>query len=519
MILESSILLLCADLAQRLHMPFVIRVGAPPAPLTRIEPSRGIFRGIAQEMSGVSYKNAIKCLNTLQTNYGAIQEIHKQRALGKAPRDPEQIREMNEWVRRIGYSPVEFNRMRPIHVTGTKGKGSVCAFVRSILLQHKKAGKVGLYSSPHLKSVRERIMIDNSPIHEEKFAKYFFDVYERLDNTSSDPSRFPRLLTSVKPMYFRFLTLVSFHAFMEENVDNAIYEVGMGGEYDATNIIVQPTACAITSLGLDHTAVLGNTVEQIAWNKSGIFKPGAPAYTIDDQPAEAMKVLRERAAEKKVSKFEVVSVHPQIKGLTMGLSGKFQEKNATLACYLAAEGLGITIDNSKPLPDTFIAGLLNTSLPGRCQVLEKPNAKWFIDGAHTAESLDVAAEWFAQTVDKTKPITLVFNQQKRDNAEELLLCLHRALAKFDIHPTKACFSTNQSFDKGFQDDMISFNVSKDAVDQLTVQRKLAEVWQKLVPSADVQVFSSLEQVVKQADGQVFATGSLLMIGGLLAVID
>lgn len=488
---------------------------------TSARPNKGTLqsRETPPLMSSVSYKNAIKYLNTLQTNYGAIQEIHKQWALGKPPRDPELIPEMNEWVRRIGYSPAIFDKFRPIHVTGTKGKGSVCAFVQSILLQHKKAGRIGLYTSPHLKSVRERIMIDGSPISEEKFAQYFFEVYERLENTSSDPSRFPRMLAAAKPMYFRFLTLVSFHAFIEEKVDHAIYEVGMGGEYDATNVFVQPSVCAVTSLGLDHTAVLGNTVEEIAWNKSGIFKPGAPAYTIDDQPPGAMNVLKERAQEKKVSKFEIVSVHPQIEGLTMGLRGKFQEKNATLACYLAAESLGITIDNSTPLPETFKSGLLNATWPGRCQIIDKASTKWFLDGAHTAESLHAAAEWFSETVDKSKPVTLVFNQQKRDNVEELLLGLHKALTQFGIYPAKAYFTTNQSFDRGFQDDMVSLNVSKDAVEKLTVQRKLAEVWRSLDPTAEVKVFPSLEQVVRHVDGQVFATGSLLMVGGLLAALD
>ncbi|KAG7827071.1 hypothetical protein KL920_005069 [Ogataea angusta] len=248
-----------------------------------------------------TYKDAITALNSLQSNAATIEAAR--RAAGA--NNSRLIPEMLEWTRRIGYKPQDLDRLNVIHVTGTKGKGSTCAFATSILLQYRspaqvpgaKITKIGLYTSPHLKSVRERLVINGKPISEALFTKYFFDVWDRLSTSASDPERFPEMGPGVKPAYFRFLTLLSFHAFASEKVDTAVYEVGVGGEYDSTNIFVHPTACGISSLGIDHTAVLGDTLEKIAWNKAGIFKQGAACFTVE-QPEAALRVIRERAAER-----------------------------------------------------------------------------------------------------------------------------------------------------------------------------------------------------------------------------
>ncbi len=117
--------------------------------------------------------------------------------------------------------------------------------------------------------VRERIRIDGSPLSKEKFAKYFFNVWDRLENAASKAGDvdFPD-----KPAYFRYVTLMSLHAFVEEKVDAVIFEVGIGGEYDCTNIIEDPIVTGISSLGLDHQALLGETIGEIAWHKAGIMK-------------------------------------------------------------------------------------------------------------------------------------------------------------------------------------------------------------------------------------------------------
>lgn len=471
-------------------------------------------------MSSRDYNAAISCLNKLQTNFAVIEEMNKS---GKPLRDEDLVPEMLEWTRRIGYKPEDFDRMNVLHITGTKGKGSTSAFVQSILLKYQQAGQiknVGLYTSPHLKSVRERIMINGKPLSKEKFAEYFFQVYDRLDSTSSPADRFPRMGDGVKPNYFRYLTLVSFHAFVSENVDAAVYEVGIGGEYDSTNVFVHPVATAVTSLGIDHVNVLGDTIEKIAWNKAGIFKRNTPAYTIDDQPASALRVLEDRAEEKHC-KLNVVGILPQLGNISLGLQGDFQRKNATIATYLAAERVKQEINRETPLPPKFVEGLESASWPGRCQVLKTEHNTWYIDGAHTHESLAEAAKWFASARDPQKPVALLFNQQKRDEVAKLLQTLYGALTSLGVRVQAAYFSTNQSWEAGFQADMISHNVSREQVDKLVIQKQLAQVWHESDQATNVQVCSSLEEVVRKVPqgAEVLVTGSLLMVGGLLAVLE
>ena len=218
-----------------------------------------------------SYKEAVDKLNSLQSNASLLEQLRK-----AGPRmNHQSLPEMRVYFKRIGYEPKDFDKLNLIHVTGTKGKGSTSALTQSIL-HHYGQIKTGLFTSPHLVAVRERIRINGVPLSEEKFAKYSQDVWERLEATKTtvfdqDDLRQQREHPD-KPIYFRYLTLVALHAFVEEKVDCAILEVGVGGEYDSTNVIEKPVVCGITALGLDHVSVLGDTIDQIAWHKAGIMK-------------------------------------------------------------------------------------------------------------------------------------------------------------------------------------------------------------------------------------------------------
>lgn len=176
----------------------------------------------------------------------------------------------------------------------------------------------GLYTSPHLCAVRERIRINGHPLPEKIFAKYFFQVWDRLSshNSSSDsqshalePIPDPHVpqdhYTSIpeKPVYFRFLTLLSFHLFLSLKIKLTVLEVGMGGTYDSTNVVPRPLVTGVTALGLDHTFMLGDTVEEIARNKGGIFKQGVPALAVVQEKSakRGEGVLRDRAEELEVS--------------------------------------------------------------------------------------------------------------------------------------------------------------------------------------------------------------------------
>ena len=213
-------------------------------------------------------------------------------------------------------------------------KISGSAFVNSILSVHQNVHgtprKVGLYTSPHLIAVRERIRINSEPIAEDVFARYFFEVWDALEESALREGRDPKN----KPVYFRFLTLMSFHVFISEGVDAAVYEVGIGGAWDSTNIFETPAATGITTLGIDDVAVLGDTIEQISWHKSGIFKENCPAFTVEQVPSAA-RVLQDRAACKKVQ-LETVKINPAISEYKIVPDADFQRQNASLAVALVS---------------------------------------------------------------------------------------------------------------------------------------------------------------------------------------
>ncbi|KAI9854487.1 MAG: Folylpolyglutamate synthetase [Trichoglossum hirsutum] len=450
--------------------------------------------------------------------------------------------------------PSDLNRLNLIHVAGTKGKGSTCAFISSILSQYlpsipqnpstQKAliSKIGLYTSPHLRAVRERIQINNTPLSESLFAQYFFEVWDRLERSAAQEGR-----SDEKPSYFRFLTLMAFHTYLQEGVDSAIIEVGIGGEHDSTNIIERPTVVGITSLGVDHTIVLGDTIEEIAWHKAGIMKTGVPAFTVP-QPERAMPVLGQRAEERNVQ-LTIVNRHPELEGIHLGLDADFQKSNASLAVTMAAshlQSLGGDIQAVDHLPLEFKRGLQLVRWGGRCEIRREGAIEWYIDGGHTLESIEVVGTWLASkltpaTTNPDNPQTprrkriLLFNQQTRD-ASALATALYSTLvsALSDAHPfTHTIFCSNLTFaDRGYAPDLFSINyvpVSPDIV-ALSAQRKLADTWKELDPCTDVRVVRTIEEAVGLVRGITgtgdeseraicLVTGSVHLVGGFLEVLE
>lgn len=266
-----------------------------------------------------TYANALHLLSLLQSNKTIISLFAT--APNASDINASALPEMRLWLARAGYPPqaLATSNLRILHVAGTKGKGSVCAFTTSILRQYPAAvvGKVGTYTSPHLVSVRERICVDGRPLSQERFAAYFFELWNRLSDAAraagdevegGDGELAGADGPATKPFYFRFLTLLAVHVFVREGVRSAVVECGIGGEYDSTNVFPPEivTVSAVTQLGIDHVGMLGDTVEKIAWHKAGIFKKGVPAYTYQsgrpaDESDSVMKVLNERAEEKGTS--------------------------------------------------------------------------------------------------------------------------------------------------------------------------------------------------------------------------
>ncbi|SZF05728.1 unnamed protein product [Blumeria hordei] len=274
-----------------------------------------------------TYEDAITLLNTLQASYRSPKA--RQEIIPKTSSSPND--NIRACLRLLGYEISDLNKLKILHVTGTKGKGSTCAYAESILNQYRLSLnvplKIGLYTSPHLISVRERIRINSVSISRDNFTKYFFQVWDCLESA-------PTIDGLSKPLekigYFRFLTLLSYHTFMQQDVNVAIYEVGVGGENDSTNVVEAPVATGISIIGIDHTAALGSTIQEIAWRKAGIMKKDCPNFTVE-QESEAMEIIQKRAVERHVESCHVVETLPQLEAVRIQPDMPFQRINASLA--------------------------------------------------------------------------------------------------------------------------------------------------------------------------------------------
>lgn len=201
------------------------------------------------------------------------------------------------------------------------------------------------------------------------------------------------------PFYFKYLTLMSYHVFLRERVDTAIYEVGVGGEYDATNIVESPAVTGITSLGIDHVNTLGETLKEIAWHKAGIQKLGVPSLTVN-QPSDAMSVIETRARERDVQSLRVVNIDSRLQNVKIRPDADFQRLNASLAIALTETALQKLDPGFKTslesLPQDFVDGLEQVVWHGRCEKKIEDNIIWHLDGAHTADSIKIACRWFGE---------------------------------------------------------------------------------------------------------------------------
>lgn len=475
-----------------------------------------------------TYNDAINALNSLQSNYANIMAVRN----AGIKKNEMSLLEMREWTRRIGYETAEFDKLNMIHITGTKGKGSTAAFTSSILQQYnEKLPKIGLYTSPHLRTVRERIRINGQPLSEDKFTQYFFQIWDKLENSDSPLEKFPHMSAGAKPGYFKYLTLLSFHSFLQEGCNSCVFEVGIGGEYDSTNMMENPLACGVSLLGIDHTYMLGDNIEEIAWNKGGIFKKHAACFSVAGQPEKGLKMLQTRADERGTT----LSVVPNFKilnNIKLGIAGDFQRSNASLAVALASTVLNklnvikepISLDENSKLSDKIIEGLKQTNWEGRCQTLKDGNKTWYIDGAHTLESMEAASNWYKCIAEKSdRKKILLFNQQTRD-ANQLLDTMNSVMGD-STHFEDAIFTTNVTWSSGsYSADLVSMNTSKEEVDNLKVQKDLAQEWDKLHKGSNLHVTASIEESVNHINNlgdepvDIFVTGSLHLVGGLLVVL-
>uniref|UniRef100_A0A8D8TKL0 tetrahydrofolate synthase n=1 Tax=Cacopsylla melanoneura TaxID=428564 RepID=A0A8D8TKL0_9HEMI len=365
----------------------------------------------------LSYVEAIQQLNTLQSNTKAMNES-KHDINNPVRAKQKQVDQVLHYLGLVGVTLDDIKKLNVIHISGTKGKGSTCAYCESILRSH--GFSTGFFSSPHLIEVRERIKLNGQPISYEKFTSYFWTVYNALYANRSHPDDMPA--------YFKFLTVMSFYVFVKEKPDVCIVEVGIGGLYDNTNIVPNTAVVGITSLGYDHTQVLGNTIEQIAVQKAGIMKPDCIAITSGLHSVDTTRckqillntsntincVLLEAPASlfnynwkqqpleqdwNNTIKSVNISLAIQLAFLwmfKMNKSGTLSgQVNQMIDKLLATQhrhslplGPGFEIDSK-----TY-RGIKQCVWPGRVQVVYKNKLKYFLDGAHTIDSLEICSHWF-----------------------------------------------------------------------------------------------------------------------------
>jgi dihydrofolate synthase/folylpolyglutamate synthase len=264
-------------------------------------------------------------------------------------------------------------KLRFIHVAGTNGKGSTCAMLEGI---YRQAGlRTGLFTSPHLVSFRERIQIGRELISEQ-------DIIRLVQKFRTLLAEFPK---DHHPTFFEVVTVMALDFFAEQACDLVIWETGLGGRLDATNIVT-PLACAITNIGLDHQQWLGDTLEKIAFEKAGIIKPGVPVITAADGP-NALTVIRDVAKQKNAP---LTMVDPETAARipeVLSLRGEHQKRNAALA--LAVVNLVEIPVSAKQIEN----GLRQVEWPGRLQLLEQPGGrKILLDGAHNIAGAEVLQE-------------------------------------------------------------------------------------------------------------------------------
>lgn len=280
-----------------------------------------------------------------------------------------------------------------VHVAGTNGKGSVCAYLQAILMAEGK--RTGFFTSPHLVSVNERIRVDNIQIDNETFLKVFRKVLKIVRQMVEDGIE--------HPSYFEFLFGMGMTAFAETDVEYIILETGLGGRLDATNAIDNPALAIITSISLDHTAILGDTIEKIAGEKAGIIKPGVPVF-FDGSSKKAAEVIKAKASELGVScrevtknPYEIQEVHRKYIAFSrrsaydkdvifqVPMCGCYQAMNAELALeaseYLLA-GEEIHMDRWKE-------ALAELHWEGR---MERVGAHITVDGAHNPGAMEAFVE-------------------------------------------------------------------------------------------------------------------------------
>ena len=394
-----------------------------------------------------------------------------------------------ECLRRLG-NPQE--KFRVIHVAGTNGKGSVCAFLASML---RKGGyKCGLFTSPHLVKINERFQMDEIMVDDETFLNAFLKVKKLADELVAEGS--------YHPTYFEMLFLMGMVIFADAGMEYVVLETGLGGRLDATNSIEDPLACVITSISLDHMQYLGNTVREIAGEKAGIIQPGIPVVYDANDP-DAAEVIAQKAKELGSPSWALTEIGQESEADRQGITfemelkrfgkqqfqipfiAKYQVMNARLAltCMdVLAEQLPLSLEQMK-------AGIANTRWQGRMETIA-PGI--IVDGAHNEDGVRRFVETAAH-FQKQYPITLLFSAVSDKDYQDMIREMCEAISFRHVVTTEV---------GGYRE------VPAEELAEIFCQNGCESV------SAFSKIPEAYEEAVakKGEDGMLFCAGSLYLVG-------
>lgn len=439
------------------------------------------------------------------------QAVHALFALGRELASPQQAR-----VQKFGLENISIlseslgnpHRAAPcVHIAGTNGKGSTAAMLESIL---RASGlRTGLYTSPHLERINERIQLDGENISDADFAATWVKVHEQIE------SRMAAGKLTAHPTFFECITAMAFVAFAEHKVDFAVYEVGLGGRLDATNIVL-PEVAVITPIAFDHENFLGHSISEIAGEKAGIIKQNAPVVSASSRTnktgEEAANVIAKRCLEMQAQLFEIDSLwsveessheegvyrasasseqfHSKIR-IEPALAGRFQIRNAlaaaTAANLLAERGFPVN-------GDSIERGIRTARWPGRLERLST-EPEIYLDGTHNPAGARELAEFWRENFPGRR-ITLVYGAMRDKAVDEI------AGQLFPLAETVILTEPRQP--RAISAALLAEMTAHHATESMVIRN----------PEEALERAIALASRGFEPHGTVFATGSLYLVGDL-----
>lgn len=390
------------------------------------------------------------------------------------------------------------SKSKVIHIAGTNGKGSVCAYLRSVLMA--SGCSVGMFTSPHLEVMRERICLGKEMISEEEFLSAFINVKAIVEEEMPESH----------PSFFEYLFLMAMVYFKEKEPDYIILETGLGGRLDATNCIDKPEVCVITEIGYDHMQYLGETLEAIAGEKAGIIKPGVPVVFFDKRPSvtEILGKFAKKAGSRaiRIGKDSILDANINNKNIDFSLhtgyynydslflntTAVYQMENASLA-VAAAEVLSIT--DGRISKESIREGLATAGWPGR---MEEVLPGVYLDGAHNVDGIEA----FLKTA-------------------ELMPCKGRKLFLFGVVSDKQYETMIEMIARANIFDQAAVTVLES--DRSASLDKLKEIWRQYEQLPCIFFEDAKEAYrylisVKREEDIVYIAGSLYLIGQIKTLV-